>query len=208
MTLNKAMLRNAEDFVNRLNARVFDDSLAIAERDVEAQKAKFAEIEARLTAYRNTENVLDPNKEVADVLTRIGALDDAGFRKAESDLAADHDAWRRARPQLAGLNSEVAALRDQIALERQRLAGQQNSLSAKFAEFDRIMLDRTLASKQLEAALAAIRQGAPGSGAPAFLSADGRRARRAGPGGAAAPLPQYRADRAPPASASIRSCAR
>ena len=48
----------------------------------------------------------------------------------------------------------MTALRDQIALERQRLAGQQNSLSTKFAEFDRIMLDRTLASKQLEAALA------------------------------------------------------
>jgi capsular polysaccharide transport system permease protein len=48
----------------------------------------------------------------------------------------------------------VTALRDQVARERLRLAGQHNSLSTKFAEFDRIMLDRALASKQLEAALA------------------------------------------------------
>jgi capsular polysaccharide transport system permease protein len=152
VALNKTMLKNAEDFVNRLNGRVFDDSLSVAAREVEAEKAKFADIEARLTAYRNAENVLDPNKEVADVLTRIGALM-IKLSKAESDLAQTTTLAPRA-PQIAGLASEVTALRDQVARERLRLAGQHNSLSTKFAEFDRIMLDRALASKQLEAALA------------------------------------------------------
>jgi capsular polysaccharide transport system permease protein len=152
LTLNKAMLRNAEDFVNRLNTRIFNDSLTIATRDVEAQKAKFAEIETRLTTYRNAENILDPNKEVADALTRIGALM-TKLSKAESDLAQTTTLAPRG-PQIAGLASEVTALRDQIALERQRLTGQRSSLAAKFADFDRIMLDRTLASKQLESALA------------------------------------------------------
>ena len=150
--LNKAMLRNAEAFVNRLNARVFNDSLAVAAHDVEEQKTKFTEIEARLTAYRNAENVLDPNKEVADTLTRIGTLM-TRLSSAESDLAQKTTLAPRA-PQLGALNSQVDALRDQIAEERQRMAGKQNSLSDKFAEFDRIMLDRTLASKQLESALA------------------------------------------------------
>ena len=150
--LNKAMLRNAEAFVNRLNARIFNDSLTLAAADVEAQKASFTEIEARLTAYRNTQSILDPNKEVADALTRIGVLM-TRLSDAESDLAQTTTLAPRA-PQLAGLSSQVDALRDQIAEERQRLAGRQNSLSVKFAEFDRIMLDRTLASKQLEGALA------------------------------------------------------
>lgn len=150
--LNKAMLRNAEDFVNRLNLRIFDDSLSIAAHDVEEQKAKFTEIEARLTAYRNTESVLDPNKEVSDTLTRIGGLM-TRLSKAESDLAETTSLAPRA-PQIAALNSQVDALRDQIAAERERLAGRRNSLSTKFAAFDRIMLDRMLASKQLESALA------------------------------------------------------
>ncbi|HXT05694.1 MAG TPA: hypothetical protein VN715_02010 [Roseiarcus sp.] len=151
--LNKAMLRNAEAFVNRLNQHIFSDSLVVAAHDVEEQKAKFAEIEARLTAYRNTENVLDPNKEVADTLTRIGALM-TRLSSAESHLAETTTLAPRA-PQIAALNSTVEALRVQIAAERQRMAGKQNSLSAKFADFDRIMLDRTLASRQLESALAA-----------------------------------------------------
>jgi capsular polysaccharide transport system permease protein len=150
--LNKAMLRNAEDFVNRLNLRIFNDSLGMASQHVEEQKARFTEIEARLTNYRNSESVLDPNKEVADALTRIGALM-TRLSKAESDLAQTTTLAPRA-PQIAGLNSEVGALRDQIAAERQKLAGRQNSLSTKFAAFDRIMLDRMLASKQLESALA------------------------------------------------------
>ena len=86
------------------------------------------------------------------MLTRIGALM-TRLSKAESNLAETTSLAPRA-PQIAGLNSEVEALRDQVAQERLRLAGQQNSLSTKFAEFDCIMLDRTLASKQLEAALA------------------------------------------------------
>jgi capsular polysaccharide transport system permease protein len=72
---------------------------------------------------------------------------------AESDLAQTTTLAPRA-PALASLSSQVTVLRDQIAFERQRLSGQHDSLAAKFAEFDRIMLDRTLASKQLESALA------------------------------------------------------
>jgi capsular polysaccharide transport system permease protein len=150
--LNKAMLRNAEGFVNRLNNRIFNDALNLAERDVEAQKAKFSTIEGRLTAYRNAESVLDPNREVSDTLSRIGALM-TRLSRSESDLAQTTTLAPRA-PQIAGLASEVSALRDQITQERQRLSGQHSSLAAKFEEFDRIMLDRSLASKQLEAALA------------------------------------------------------
>ena len=152
LTLNKAMLRNAEDFVNQLNTRIFTDSLKTAAADVEAQKAKFTEIEARLTAYRNTQSVLDPSKEVADTLSRIGALM-TRLSQAESEMAQTTTLAPRS-PQLAPLASETAALREQIANERARMAGDRGSLAGKFAEFDRIMLDRTLASKQLESSLA------------------------------------------------------
>ena len=152
VALNKGMLRNAEGFVNRLNTRIFSDSLALAASDVETQTQKFTEIEARLTAYRNQENILDTNKEVADALTRIGALM-TKLSEAESGLAQTTSLAPRG-PQIAALASEVTALRDQIAAERRRLSGQQSSLAGKFADFDRIMLDRSLASKQLESAIA------------------------------------------------------
>jgi capsular polysaccharide transport system permease protein len=152
LALNKGMLRNAENFVNKLNTRIFADSLNLAAAEVEALKTKFTEIEARLTAYRNTQSVLDPNKEVADTLTRIGALM-TKLSQAESEMAQTTSLTPRS-PQLASLASQATALRDQIATERARMAGDRGSLAGKFAEFDRIVLDRTLASKQLEAALA------------------------------------------------------
>ena len=152
LALNKAMIANAEGFVNRLNTRIFNDALSVAERNVEEQKEKFAQIETRLTAYRNSENMLDPNKEVADSLSRVGALM-TRLSKAESDVAQTTSLTPRA-PQLASLNSEVDALRDQIAQERARMTGQKGSIAGKFAQFDHIMLDRMLASKQLESALA------------------------------------------------------
>ena len=152
LALNKAMLRNAENFVNKLNTQIFSDSLALAAADVENLKTKFTDIEARLTTYRNSQSVLDPNKEVADTLTRIGALM-TKLSQAESDMAQTTSLTPRS-PQIASLASQAAALRDQIATERARMAGDQGSLAGKFGEFDRIVLDRTLASKQLESALA------------------------------------------------------
>ena len=152
LALNKAMLRNAESFVNKLNTQIFSDSLTLAAAEVETLKTKFTEIEARLTSYRNTQNVLDPNKEVSDTLTRIGALM-TKLSQAESEMAQTTSLTPRS-PQLGALASQANALREQIATERARMAGDQGSLAGKFAEFDRIVLDRTLASKQLEAALA------------------------------------------------------
>jgi capsular polysaccharide transport system permease protein len=152
LALNKAMLKNAEDFVNRLNTQIFADSLTLAAADVENLKAKFTEIETRLTAYRNSQSVLDPNKEVFDTLTRIGALM-TKLSQAESEMAQTTSLTPRS-PQIASMASQAAALRDQISAERARMAGAQGSLAGKFGEFDRIVLDRTLASKQLESALA------------------------------------------------------
>ena len=154
MALNKAMLRNAEDFVNRLNSRVFTDSLALAERDVEMQKAKFSEIEARLTEFRNTQNVLDPEQGGRRRPDPHRRLDDQAVGGRERTRAETHPPLAPRAPAIAGLTSQVSALRDQIAFERQRLSGRHHSLSGKFAEFDHLMLERALASKQLEFASA------------------------------------------------------
>ena len=152
LKLNQAMLRHAEGFINRLNARILQDSLDLAAREVEQRRSEFSEVEARLTAFRNAENVVDPNKEVADALARIGALM-TRLSKAESELTQATTLAPRG-PQVASLASEAAALRDQIAAERLKMIGQKGSLADKFAAFDRLMLDRLLASKQWEAALA------------------------------------------------------
>ena len=150
--LNKAMLLNAEGFVNRLNEQMFSDTLAVAKRDLEQEKDNLTEIEKRLTALRNKESVIDPTKEGMEALTRIGSMM-TRLSQAESQLAQETTLAPRS-PQLASLASQVNALKDQISVERGKLAGKEGSLSSKFGEFDAILLDRTLASKQLEAALA------------------------------------------------------
>lgn len=152
LSLNKAMLRDAERFVNRLNTNVFADALSLAAREVANQKAQLNAAEARLTAFRDSQNVLDPNKEVAEAVQRIGILMQR-LSQAESDLAQTR-ALAPNSPQIESTTGQVKALQNQIAAERGKLVGQKNSLSSKFGAFDALVLDRTLAAKQLETALA------------------------------------------------------
>ena len=151
IAFNKALLANAQVFVNKLNDGIFRDTLQLASRHVDEARAKFSEIEARLTAYRNRESIVDPTKESTDQLSRIGAMM-TKLSQAESELSKQTMLAPRS-PQVAALSSDIEAIREQIAKQRSEMSGSQSSMANKFSEFDEIMLDRLLASKTLETAL-------------------------------------------------------
>jgi capsular polysaccharide transport system permease protein len=147
----RAMLADAEKFVNRLNTRVYRDTLALANRAVDEERQKFADVEERLTAYRNEQKVIDPNREAAAALGRLGTLM-ASLSQAESALSREVAETPRS-PQIASMSASVQSLRDEIAKLRDQISGSGASLAGKFSEFDKLVLDRELASRGLEAAM-------------------------------------------------------
>jgi capsular polysaccharide transport system permease protein len=150
--LAAALLRDAENLVNRLNARVFVDTLRLANATVEEERAKFVDVENQLTQYRNAQNVVDPGKESAVALDRLGKLM-GSLMQNESSLS-EEIAVAPLSPQIARMRDAVSSLREEIATQRASISGGDKSLVSKFSEFDRLMLDRELAARGLEAALA------------------------------------------------------
>ncbi len=148
--LTQALLKDAEAFVNRLNTRVYEDTLKLANRSVDEERVKFAEIEERLTRYRNAQKVIDPNKEAVAALGALGTLM-ANLSRAESALSQEIALAPRS-PKIPGLSTNVASLRDEVAKQRALISGPDFSLAEKFSEFDQLMLDRELAARGLEAA--------------------------------------------------------
>jgi capsular polysaccharide transport system permease protein len=150
-SLAQALIKDAEAFVNRLNTRVYQDTLALANRNVAEERAKFADIEDKLEQFRNAQQIIDPNREAAAALARVGVLM-AGLSKAESGLQQEI-AQTPKSPQIATMSANVQSLRDEIARQREQISGSDASLAGKFSEFDQVSLDRELAARSLEGAL-------------------------------------------------------
>jgi capsular polysaccharide transport system permease protein len=149
--LTIAMLSDAESLVNHMNTRVFDDTMRLASAAVEEERGKFIDVEKRLTQYRNSQNVVDPNKESAAALDRLGKLM-GSLMQSESALSQEI-AQAPLSPQIESLRASVASMREEIAKQRGKISGTETSLVNKLSDFDQLMLDRELASRSLGAAV-------------------------------------------------------
>jgi capsular polysaccharide transport system permease protein len=147
-----ALLRSGEALVNRLNARAHEDALRNAKQDVEDAKARLLDVEARLTKFRNDQNVVDPNKEASAALgALVGMMTDLAQTEAALNqliATAPHS------PAISTMRERLISTEQEIAKQRAEIVGTSKSMAAKMAEFDKLMLDRDIAGKTLGSAIA------------------------------------------------------
>lgn len=145
--LNAALLAQGEDLVNRLNERAAADAIVEAARTRDEARARVASAQQALTAFRNREQILDPTRAAAESSQLIGGLLSslAQLRAERSQLAAEAPN----SPQLPVLNARIAAFERQIAEERAKIAGQNDSLAPKVATYEELVMQRELADREL-----------------------------------------------------------
>lgn len=152
--LTSAILGKAEELVNQLNDRPRDDTVNFAENNVKETTLKLAAAQAKLTAYRNAERVINPDSEVAIanlLLTEmLKSLSETNAQISQLTASAS------ANPKLAQLNLRREALLKNIAEQRQSMAGGVGSLALKIEGYETIKLERDLAEKSLTTAATAL----------------------------------------------------
>ena len=154
--INERLLEMAEATVNKLNIRGRSDLIQFAQAEVDdaAQKARIAAL--ALSAYRNREGVLDPEKQATAQVQLISKLQD--------ELIASRTALVQLRsiapenPQIPALETRIQSLSEQIDGELNKVAGGTNSLAATAARYQRVALDSQFADKQLASALASLEE--------------------------------------------------
>jgi capsular polysaccharide transport system permease protein len=153
---NERLLEMAEATVNKLNARGRNDLVSFGTVEVEEAKQAAREAAFALSAYRNKEGVVDPEKQAAVQLQMISKLQD--------ELLATRTQLQELRkfapqnPQVTLLETRAASLSRDIAGEQGKLAGGQKSLSSTAAEYQRLVLESQFADKQLAAAMASLEE--------------------------------------------------
>jgi capsular polysaccharide transport system permease protein len=149
-----ALLDGGEALVNRLNVQAMTDAVRQATVQVEEARRQGEEAEAALTDFRDREKLIDPDRSSQVDLELLGRLEGQliSMRAERAGLAASAPE----SPQLPLLDRRIAAFSTQLDAERSRTAGQSNSLAPKVGEYESLILERDIAAKSLEAAMATL----------------------------------------------------
>jgi len=154
--INQRLLETSEALVNQINERGRQDLIRFAANEVAQaeNKAKLAAL--ALARYRNEKGVIDPEKQSAIPLQQIAKLQDE-LISTKSQLA-HLQMLAKDNPQIPVLQQRIKVLETEIKLESSRVAGSVHSLASKAAEFQRLLLEKEFADKQLASALASLEQ--------------------------------------------------
>jgi capsular polysaccharide transport system permease protein len=152
--INDLLLNMGERLVNNLNDRSRQDLIKFATQEVTIAETKAKTAALALSSFRTSQSVFDPDRQSAIQLQ--------GVAKLQEELLATEAQLSQIKrvspnnPQVASLASRVASLRNTIAAETSKVAGGGASLTSKSANFERLVLEKGFADKQLASALTSL----------------------------------------------------
>lgn len=154
--LARAILEYSEDLVNKLNARARHDAIDIAEREVALYEKRVTDAQTAITAYRLRTKMLDPQHSSNAVLELIATL--SGELAAAQAQLSEIERSAPSSPQIAPLRDRISALEVQIAVERAKVVGDNGSIALQISEYERLLLERELADKNLVSAMTSLEE--------------------------------------------------
>jgi capsular polysaccharide transport system permease protein len=155
--INQRLLEMGEAMVNQLNERGRQDLIRFAAIEVAAAEERVKDASEALSNYRSRQTVFDPEKQSALHFQHISKLQDELI--ATRTLLAQMQAFTSENPQIASLNNKAASLQRQINIETAKITGgDRSSLASKSVEYERLILERTFAERQLATALTSLEQ--------------------------------------------------
>lgn len=153
---NARLLEMAEATVNRLNARARDDLIHYAESEVRETEARVSRTGSALARYRNSHQIIDPEKQAGIQLEMVSKLQDELI--ATRTQLAQLKETAPDNPAIPVLEAKITSLTQQSAQQMGRVAGNSGSLAGEAQQYQRLQLDNEMAVRQLGAAMASLEQ--------------------------------------------------
>lgn len=155
-SINQKLLELSEGLVNRLNERGRQDLIRSAATEVADAETKSKAAALVLSAYRNAEGVVDPERQATVQLQQVAKLQDELI--ATKTQLAQLRSFTPENPQIQALQTRARTLQTEIDIETGKVTGGERSLANKAADYQRLALEREFADKQLASALASLEQ--------------------------------------------------
>ncbi|MDU8925037.1 capsule biosynthesis protein [Pasteurellaceae bacterium LIM206] len=153
--INRELLKFGESLINRLNERASKDTIAFAEQAVKEAETRVTDTALALSNYR-VENKIFDVKSQSEIQQNLISQLQAELISVQSQLA-QIQAITPNNPQVRTLKTREASLKKEINNQIQLiLGGADSSITNQAAEYQRLMLDNTLAQQQLTTAMSTL----------------------------------------------------
>ncbi len=149
--LTETLMTLAERLINRLSERQRADTLNNARREITIAEARVLAARDAISVFREREQNLDATRSAVAAGERINALQSQlTLVRTEAQNARNY--LRADNPQYINLQNRIRAIETQIAEDRQSATRGGEALLQQVAAFERLVLEREFADKQLASA--------------------------------------------------------
>ena len=152
--INEQLVEMGERLLNNMNIRSRQDLIRVAEQEVKVAEERAKAAAGALAGFRADRSILDPDRQSTFQMQGVAKMRE-DLMAAESQLTELRQVSPR-NPQIPSLESRIASLRKGIADESALVVGRGGSLMSKSPAYDRLMLEKGFADRQLGAALGAL----------------------------------------------------
>ena len=153
--LAETLLSLSEHLVNSLSERAREDALRVARSEVAIAEQRVQDSRAALARFREQQQDLDSADTAQAAVQTISALE-ASLTTAQAELRERMAYMRPDNPALQVTRNRIEALERQIVAERARRTQGDGTLAQQLGTFERLMLEREFADRQLASATASL----------------------------------------------------
>ncbi len=154
--INARLLNQSEELVNSLSQRAQQDSIQLAQREVDAANANARDAALRLAEFRDRNGLVDPAQQSEIGLQMISKLQDE-LIAARTQLQ-QLQTYTPEASQIPFLQSQIASIQREINLAEGQLAGGNRSLSAALVKYQELRLNSEFAEQQRAIVLASLQE--------------------------------------------------
>lgn len=154
--INSRLLLQSEELVNSLSERSREDTIALAQEQVDeaTDKARLARLE--LAQFRSKERIVDPEQQSEVGLQMVGKLQDQ-LIAARTQLR-QLQTYTPQASQIPFLRTQIRQLEAEIETTRQELTGGADSLSSAMVRYQELLANSEFAEQQLAISLASLQE--------------------------------------------------
>ena len=153
--ITQAVLARSEALVNAMNERSRNDAVELAHREVKRAEERVKAAQIALKKFRDVHATLDPKTTAAglqDIVVRL----ETEATSLRTKIAETSSYMRPNTPVLKAYRQRLAAVEEQLAQEKQRVAGTsaaESNLSSLVAGYEELSREAEFAQQQLIAAM-------------------------------------------------------
>jgi capsular polysaccharide transport system permease protein len=156
--VNRSILEECERFVNGMSQKMARERLAFADGELQRSARRLQDSRAQVLAFQAKNRLVNPTQDAAAAGTVLAELN-AQITRAETEMRALRSYLNDDAFQVTALRNQIAALKSQLADERQRATGEGRSgerIGALAVEFQGLQMQADFALDAYKLALSSV----------------------------------------------------